>query len=246
MALGELQAEGIDFNVSYERRPFFLRGSQENVNRWMDSIGLPHDAPRGEVLKKMGWDKGGIWDLFQQAGLERDVEACNAGQYSDTMSSHRLAWYAATVSKEKGELMWRALSRRYFQGKDTEVRPIRLDSRAMLLECAQEVGLDPVESVRILDSDMYRAEIVDVVDRMHAAGINSIPVLVFEVDGVANKSWMQDPRANSRTAEMDPRQLAKLSLSPACLGREIHHGSGNKDAFRVILQRLHTAYSARL
>lgn len=212
----------------------------------MEEIGLPHDAPRGQVLTKMGWDKGGIWELFERAGLDRDVEACNMGQYSDTMNSHRLAWYASTVSNEKGELMWKALSRRYFQGKDTALRPIRLDSRAMLLECAHEVGLDQMECERILDSDAYRAEIVDCVERMHAAGVNSIPVLIFEVDGLAKGPWMKDPRAASKATELDPKRLAKLNSDPACFGREIQHGSGSRDGFRAILMRLHNACAASL
>lgn len=246
MALSDLQNEGLVFDVSYQRRPFFLRGSQENINHWMDELGLPHNATRGEVCKKMGWDKGGIWDLFAQAGLDRNVEVCNMGQYADTMDSHRLAWYAATESLEKGELMWRALSRRYFQGKDTAIRPIRLDNREMLLECAKEAGLDLEQATRVLDSDAYRAEILDVVRAMQAAGINSIPVLVFEVEGLAAGSWMQDARVPSAAGDMNPRALAKLSVSPACRGREIHHGSGNKAAFKEIFQRLHAISTSSL
>merc|ERR1712151_418979 len=50
-----------------------------------------------------------------------------------TMTAHRLCQYAASESNAKGELMWIALSRRWFMGKDTEIRPIRLDSREMRL-----------------------------------------------------------------------------------------------------------------
>lgn len=246
LALKDLEAEGLHFDVSYQRQPFFLRGSQDNINRWMDEIGLPHDAPRGQVLQKMGWDKGGIWDLFEQAGLDRDVEVCNTGQYSDTMNSHRLAWHAASISNEKGELMWKALSRRYFQGKDTAIRPIRLDSRPMLLECAEEVGLDLTECQRVLDSDMYRKDIVDCVQQMHAAGINSIPVLIFEIHGLAKGSWMQDPRVCSRAAEVDPQRLARIASETSYFGREIHHGSGNMESFRSILLRLRNAFTASL
>lgn len=192
-------------------------------------------------MEKMGMGGptgGGIWTLFDQAGLDRD-DAVNMVQYSDTMNSHRLGWYATSVSPEKGELMWRAFSRRYFQGKDTAIQPIRLDNRAMLLECAAEVGLDMAEATRVLDSDVYRAEIQGVVKQMHRAGIHSIPVLIFEVEGVAKGNWMQDPRAPD-AAELGSRQLARLSTrNPDCKGRMIHHGSGSKAAFRSILQQLH-------
>lgn len=171
-------------------------------------------------MKKMGWDKpgAGIDVLFGNAGIERDMDVVNNVQYADTMDSHRLAWYARSVDVEKGELMWRALSRRYFQGKDTQIRPIRLDNRAMLLECAAEVGLDLKEAERVLDSDIYRAEIEDIVEKMHTFGINSIPVLCFEVDGIAQGSWLENPESR---------------------GRVFHHGSGNPAEFRDIFQQLH-------
>lgn len=185
-------------------------------------------------MKAMGWDKpgrGGIGELFERAGIERDMAVINNAQYADTMSSHRLAWYATSVSPEKGEQMWRALSRRYFQGKDTAVRPIRLDSRAMLLECAAEIGLNVTEAEQVLDGEGYRAEIESVVKQMHSAGLRAIPVLVFEVQGVAQGDWMRDPRARS-DADVEYE-------SPAFRGRAIHHGSGSAEAFQEILHQLH-------
>ena len=38
--------------MAYERKPFFLRGSQENINREMKRLGLPPDAPRGESMRR--------------------------------------------------------------------------------------------------------------------------------------------------------------------------------------------------
>jgi predicted DsbA family dithiol-disulfide isomerase len=220
LALKELKEEdGLTFNIAFERQPFFLRGSQENINRWMKELGLPPDAPRSHVMKKMGWDRpGGIDVLFQNAGIDRNMEVANNVQYADTMDSHRLAWYATSIDAEKGELMWRALSRRYFEGRDTEIRPIRLDSRQLLLECAEEVGLDLQEAERVLDSDVYRKEILEVVDAIHAVGIDSIPVLCFEVEGVAEGSWLEHPKSR---------------------GRVFHHGSGNQGEFRNTFQQLH-------
>lgn len=224
LALKDLEADGLRFDVEYSRLPFFLRGSQENINRWMDSIGLPHNAPRREVAKKMGFNDDNIDRLFAQAGLSpRDKAASDEKQFADTMDSHRLAWHAATVSPEKAELLWRALSRRYFLGKDTKVYPIRLDSREMLLECAEEVGLDLAAAQCVLDGDDHRQEIVAVVRQMHEAGINSIPVLIFEVEGVACGSWMQSRQE---------------------MGREVHHGSGSMQEFRAIFQRLHASCAA--
>ena len=38
------------------------------------------------------------------------------------------------VSADHGERVWRAMSERYFEGKHTQIRPIRLDNHDMLLE----------------------------------------------------------------------------------------------------------------
>jgi predicted DsbA family dithiol-disulfide isomerase len=228
LALKELEEQdGLTFNLTYERQPFFLRGSQQNIDRWMAELGLPKDAPRGEVMKKMGWDRpgAGIDLAFEQAGIKRNMETVNAVQYSDTMNSHRLAWYAGSVDREKGERMWQALSRRYFEGKDTEIRPIRLDNRAMLLECAEEVGLDTKEAERVLDSDLYRKEIVEVVEAMREFGINSIPVFCFEVDGIAQGSWLENPKSR---------------------GRMFHHGSGSAVDFYRVFQQLHNSCQANI
>jgi len=221
LALKTLKAEkGLTFDISFERRPFFLRQGQESIDSWLKGMGLPPDAPVSEVKRKMGWGGPRMAALFEQAGLDRNMDVADYVQYADTMNSHRLAWYASSVDDAKGELMWCAFSRRYFEGKDTAVRPIRLDSRQMLLECAAEVGLDVQEAERVLDSDLYRKEIEDVVEEMHAAGINSIPVLCFEVDGVAEGSWLQNQRSK---------------------GRVVNHGSGSQAEFCNILQQLHTA-----
>merc|ERR1719436_516997 len=99
--------------------------------------------------------------LYKSAGLNPDKDVVNAHvQMSDTMNSQRLGRWAASISPQMGEAMWRATSRRYFEGKDTAIRPIRLDSRELLLECAAVAGLDVEEAKRVLDSDLYRNEIV--------------------------------------------------------------------------------------
>lgn len=206
--------------MTYSRLPFFLRGDQGVIDRWMASIGLPPDAPRYQIAERMNWKDDYIDSLFARAGLSpRDQETTRHKQMSDTMDSHRLGLYAASISSEKSERLWTAFSRRYFMGKDTQLRPIRLDNRDMLLECAAEVGLDLDEARRILDGSEYRQEILDMVGEFKAAGVQSIPVVIFEVAGVARGSWM--------------------SGSSSQRGRAIFQGSGSRRDFATILHRLH-------
>ena len=68
------------------------------------------------------------------------------------------------------------------------------------------------------DEDLYRREIERAVEEIHNAGITVIPVMVFEVAGLAEGDWRKVPSSK---------------------GREVYHGSGNKDVFRGILERLH-------
>jgi predicted DsbA family dithiol-disulfide isomerase len=224
-AVNQLREEdGHNFKMHYSRLPFFLRQGEETVRSWLvDDLGLPRDTPRGDAMKKAF---GGQRVLDQMDKLMKQAGVGPAfwdSQFADTMDSHRLAWYAATESADKGELMWRALSRRYFEGKDTEIQPIRLDSHEMLMECARGVGLDLDQSRRVLESTLYQDEILECVRQMHAVGINSIPVLVFEVDGMAQGSWLENP---------------------ACKCRKIHHGSGNTEEFKTILRSLDKACSS--
>ena len=50
-----------------------------------------------------------------------------------------------------------------------------------LLEVAVLIGLDEAETRVVLESGKYREEIVETVEQMHKMGINSIPVLIFDV-----------------------------------------------------------------
>lgn len=186
------------------------------MSNFLAKAGVPRDATRGEAFPKCFGPHviPRMNSLFKQAGLD----AYWGSGFSDTMDSHRLAWYASTESLEKSELFWRATSRRFFEGKDTQMEKPNLDNHEMLMECAREAGLDLDQAQRVLESDMYRDEVWAVVHEMHAAGINSIPVLIFEVDGVAQGSWMKTP---------DDR------------GRVIHHGSGNQGEFCEIFHKLH-------
>lgn len=56
-------------------------------------------------------------------------------------------------------------------------------SHKLLLECAEEAGLDVAAARSVLASDAYRREVAASFEAMQQAGINSIPVLSFEVEG---------------------------------------------------------------
>lgn len=213
--------------MKYSRGPFFLQGSQEQIDADKAKFGLPPDADNLAVTKAKypndWWTRGQFFDnLAASAGLSpRNKDVTDHRISTATMQAHRLAQYATTESNEKGELMWIALSRRWFMGKDTEIRPIRLDSREMLLECAEYAGLNMENAKRVLDGEIISdAEICKAVRQVHAAGIHSIPQLVFEIDGLAKGSWLTEPESPYRI---------------------IHGGSGSKATMKAVLAQLHEA-----
>jgi len=128
LALKELQAEGLSFNLTYSRGPFFLMGSQANIDADRDRKGLPRDAPNYMVWPRKDNKPSGMDNLMTEAGLSpRNTAVTDHRIMRDTMPAHRLAQYAAKYeSNEKGERMWFALSRRWFMGKDTQIHPVRL------------------------------------------------------------------------------------------------------------------------
>ena len=135
------------------------------------------------------------------------------------MDSHRLAWHAAQQSPETGERLWAALSERYFEGKHTQIRPIRLDSHELLLECAEEAGLDREDSRRVLTSGAYEDEVHASFREVQKMGVDSIPVIIFECQGLGQGLGVAE-------------------------GRIVHHGSGSASEFRSVLERLHAACGA--
>lgn len=199
-------------------------GTQEDIDHDNAKLGLPKDAPNHLRMKAKGWSTTGMDTLMAEAGLSpRNREVTDMRIIAPTMPAHRLCQYAATESNEKGEKMWHALSRRWFMGKDTDIRPVRLDSRELLLECAEVAGIDLAQAKRVLDGEIIdEADIIDSVNAVHAVGIHSIPQIIFEVDGMAKGSWLTEPETKYRT---------------------VHHGSGNRTSFRACLEKMHRSCS---
>lgn len=222
-ALEQLDREGMTFNLTFSRGPFFLKGSQQDIDNWYASMGLPNDAPRWKVAEKrdMSRQDAHMDDLFRQSGLSpRNREACDTKVWSETMTAHRLSQYAATESPEKSELFWCALSQRWFMGKDTEIRPIKLNNNEMLLECAKHASLDMDRVRNVLNSEAFSQEVWDMVRQVHAMGIHSIPFLVFEVDGLLQDTWHTGKQSRYR---------------------KFHNGSGDRDTFYDIFKSLDSA-----
>jgi len=225
-ALTELERDGWNFNVAYQRWPFFLKGRQPDIDHWYAKMGYPPTTERGQLEDdgKMGKSDWQIDQLYEESGLSpRNKQGTRRKIWTDTMRAHKLAQYASTESSDKGEKVWWTLGQNFFMGKETDVRPIRLDDTQLLMEVAEKAGLNHNKVRDVLESDALEQDILHKVEQVRSIGINSIPLLVFEVEELAPGSWVQAPNSSNF--------------------RKVHHGSGNKDAFRAILQELHQACS---
>merc|ERR1712216_61094 len=99
-----------------------------------------------------------------------------------------------------------------------------MGSREMLLECAIYAGLNMENATRVIDGEVISdADIHREVAKVHAAGIHSIPQLVFEVDGLAKGHWLTTKDTQYRI---------------------IHGGSGSKDSMKACLMKMHQAAMA--
>lgn len=224
-ALAELERGGWKCNINFERWPFFLKGRQPDVDAWYASKGFGPNTERGEMedAGKMGGQGDVQIDLlYAESGLSpRNTEGTRRKIWTDTMPAHKLAQYAASESSEKGEAVWWTLGQNFFMGKETDIRPIRLDDMQLLMEVATKAGLDLEAARKVLEGKALEQEILDKVSQVHKLGIHSIPMLIFEVEGLAPGTWTSHG------------QKSKF--------RKVHHGSGNKNAFRSILEELHIA-----
>lgn len=187
-------------------------------------MGFPLNTERGvmEDAGKFGKSDAQIDQLYLESGLSpRNVEGTRRKIWTDTMPAHKLAQYAATESPEKGEDVWWTLGQNFFMGKDTDIRPIRLDDTQLLMEVAEKAGLDLRAARDVLQSNALEEDILFKVEQVHRLGIHAIPFLVFEVEGMAPGSW--------------------ISHAQQSQFRKFHHGSGNIKEFRSILKQLHEA-----
>lgn len=221
LAFKDLEGNGVAFDTTYIRTPYFLKGTQSDIDEWYSSMGLPNDAPLWQVVEAFYDEDAPFNAKFAEAGLSpRNMEGIQTKVWTETMTAHRLGQYAASESPEKSELLWTALSRRFFMGKDTDIRPIRLDNHELLMECAEYAGLDLNAAQQVLDTNLYEEDVLTAVELCRSAEFISIPKLVFEVQSSVDESWLTNP--NTRF-------------------RKTIHGSGDREHLSNVLLGLHQA-----
>ena len=182
-----------DVPVEVHWRPYFL-------NEWIP----PEGMSREQYLTTKFGSPERYTDIAQRVraaaadeGLVYAVDRIN--RQPNTRDAHRLIRWADGIGKS-AEMKQRLMDLYFTEGAD-------LSNRAVLVQAAADVGLDP-ENVRgALDSDQDIAEIEREVEAAKEAGIQGVPC--FILDGKYAISGAQSPEALAQAIEQVSAQAAE-------------------------------------
>lgn len=159
-----LEQEGLEAEITM--RAFRLdpsagsKAESDTVTRFAKKYGLSMDEAAVQV--------DSISDLGREEGLDFRYAST---LFTNTMDAHRLEKHAQSLGT--GERMAEILYEMYF------CRNLELADRDVLLQAAEECGLDILEVKRILDSDEYLKDVLDDENEAHSAGIFAVPYFII-------------------------------------------------------------------
>ena len=170
----------------------------------------PQMAPEGEDIiehlgRKYGIDAAQIArnaEAIRQRGAELGFEF-GAGKRSrtyNTFDAHRLLHWAGAEGPAGSQLALKhALLRAYFTDGRDPSQPV------VLVELAEQVGLDAAEAARILASDRFTTEVRQAQDFYQQAGIHAVPAVIIN-----DRHLIQ----GGQPVEVFERALRKIAAMP--------------------------------
>ena len=182
-----------DVPVEVHWRPYFL-------NDWIPVEGIGRDQ---YLTTKFGSPERyqGIAQRVRAAaaaeGLDYAVDKIS--RQPNTRDAHRLIRWADGIGKA-ADMKQRLMDLYFTEGAD-------LSNRAVLVQAAADVGLDPEDVRAALDSDKDVAEIDREVEAAKDAGIQGVPC--FILDGKYAISGAQAPEALAQAIEQVSAQAAE-------------------------------------
>jgi predicted DsbA family dithiol-disulfide isomerase len=182
-----------DVPVEVHWRPYFL-------NEWIPQEGMSREQ---YLTTKFGSPEGyrniaqRVRAAAAEEGLVYAVDRIN--RQPNTRDAHRLIRWAEGIGKA-AEMKQRLMDLYFTEGAD-------LSNRAVLVQAAADVGLDPEDVRAALDSDQDIAEIEREVEAAKEAGIQGVPC--FILDGKYAISGAQAPEALAQAIEQVSAQAAE-------------------------------------
>jgi predicted DsbA family dithiol-disulfide isomerase len=166
---------------SFELAPGLQTDPGKNLPRFVAEL-------RGISLEQAQSMAKQVANSAREVGLVFDLDRTIP---ANSFRAHRLSHLAKSLGlqSQMEEILFKA----YFtEGKN-------VDDIETLLRLAQEIGLDRMETRRILESEKYTDDVRRDIEEARQAGINSVPYFVF--NGKTNLAGSQDSRAFLETLE---------------------------------------------
>lgn len=182
-----------DVPVEVHWRPYFL-------NDWIPPEGISREQYLTTKFGSPDRYKGIAQRVRAAAAAEGlDYAVDKISRQPNTRDPHRLIRWADGIGKA-AEMKQRLMDLYFSEGAD-------LSNRAVLVQAAADVGLNPEDVRAALDSDKDVAEIDAEVDAAKEAGIQGVPC--FILDGKYAISGAQEPEALAEAIQQVSAQAAE-------------------------------------
>lgn len=145
----------------FELNPDMPAGGQNLTEHVNQKYGSTHSqfAQSRAMFRERGEEVGFVFNLDDESRIY------------NTFDAHRLLHWAGLTGRQHAlkVLLFRA---HFTEGRDP-------GDRDLLVTLAAEAGLDPVEARRVLEADLYAAEVREREREWIARGVRSVPTIVF-------------------------------------------------------------------
>ena len=165
LAIAEVQdGVGVDLNWRpYRLNPDYPPEGVDQKKALEQKLGGAERVAQGHKM---------LTELGREVGIKFDFDAIKIGP--NTLDAHRLIHWSVTESREKQDKVVDALFKANFE----EGRNV--GDHAVLLDIAEEAGLDRSVIATLLASDADRDLIIGEIDAAQKIGVNGVPFFIFD------------------------------------------------------------------
>ncbi|MBB4244659.1 DsbA family oxidoreductase [Rhizobium tropici] len=189
LAIAEVQDEvGVDLNWRpYRLNPDYPPEGVDQKKALEQKLGGAERVAEGHKM---------LTELGREVGIKFDFDAIKIGP--NTLDAHRLIHWSVTESREKQDKVVDALFKANFeQGRN-------VGDHAVLLDIAEEAGLDRSVISTLLASDADRDLIIGEIDAAQKIGVNGVPFFIFDQQYAVSGAQTPDALAEAL------RDIAKM------------------------------------
>ena len=165
LAIAEVQDEvGVDLNWRpYRLNPDYPPEGVDQKKALEQKLGGAERVAQGHKM---------LTELGREVGIKFDFDAIKIGP--NTLDAHRLIHWSVTESREKQDKVVDALFKANFE------KGRNVGDHAVLLDIAEEAGLDRSVIATLLASDADRDLIIGEIDAAQKIGVNGVPFFIFD------------------------------------------------------------------